>query len=322
VGYKLASENVDDLLPLVGSLEANEAVKLRSEVAGRVEQINFEEGADINKGDVIFRIDAEKLQAEVDEAQANFNLAKANRKRSMELLAKKTISIQEHEQTQANYAASKATLERVTNLFEQASIRAPFDGVVGERLVSPGEYVQQGDSLSSLVAMDPLKISFEVPEKYLDALSVKQEFQIKVAAYPSKEFKGHIYFIAPQVDRDTRTVLVKGETSNPERLLRPGMFANILLKLKTFENALLIPDSSIMMEKEKVFVYIVGEQDQVAIRPITIEKMLKGRVIVSSGLKSGDVIVAQGFQKLFPGAAVKLNRFLGQEDSLVAKGTT
>ena len=106
---------------------------------------------------------------------------------------------------------------------------------------------------------------------------------------------------------------MKGETANPNALLRPGMFANLSLKLGTFESALLIPDSSLMMERDKIRVYVIKDNNSAEIREVKIEKVLKGQVLVSSGLKPGEQVVAQGYQKLFPGASVKVSRWLGED---------
>lgn len=307
VAHQITAEDIEDTLPLVGSLAAKESVTLKTEISGKIEEISFKEGTRVTAGEILVKIDSQKLQAEVDEAEANFNLALANLKRSQVLFQRKTISVQERDQAAATHAAAKASLERVRDRFREATVTAPFDGVLGARLISPGAFVQEGDELTTLVSIDPVKVNFEVPEKYSSNLFLGQKIEVSFVAYPSERFVGTIYFVSPELNSDTRTLLVKASMPNPEAKLKPGMFANIDLRLRTIENALAVPDSAIMLEQDKVFVFVIQKDNSVQKVPISIEKIIRGRVIVSgTNIKPGDRIVAQGTQKLFPGASVSI----------------
>ncbi|MCB0319688.1 MAG: efflux RND transporter periplasmic adaptor subunit [Bdellovibrionales bacterium] len=310
VGYKVIPKELNITIPLVGTLAAYEAIALKSEIAGKVEDILAQEGSRVKKGEVLFRIGAEPLLAEVEEAKANFGLAEANFKRSQTLRGNKTISAQEFDEARSQFSAAKATLERVSQKFNDSNIVAPFDGIVGERLVSPGVFVQENDQLSSLYAIHPMRVQFDVPERFLSDLMSAKTFSLRVAAYSKKTFEGRVTFVDPAVNPELRTITVKGELENQEGLLRPGMFANVFLTLQSRTDALTVPDSSLVIQGDTVAVYTIGQDNSVSLQPITFSQMQKGEVVVESGLKANDAIVVLGHQKLYPSATVTVREWM------------
>jgi len=303
--YQIEGQEVVDDIEVVGTLYANESVELRSEVSGRMEKIHFEEGEQVKKGELLFEVDATKLLADVNQSKANFNLAKADLDRSQDLFKKRTISSQEFDQAKAEFQAREAELARLSQLLREARVEAPFDGFLGSRRISPGQYISVGDSVTSLVSADPIKLEFEVPERYLARLAVGQTVNVTVAPFPGKTFKAEVYFISPQIDIDSRTAQVKALIDNPDARLRPGMFANLKLVLDVRADAVVIPQSAIMYSQEGQIVYLVTPEYRVKSQEIQAGKVLSGRVEILSGLSIGDVIVIEGMQKLSDGSLVE-----------------
>lgn len=287
---------------VVGNLVADEIVEIQSEIEGVVETASFDEGARVESGEVLFKIDSEKLQAEVAEAEANYQLASANLKRSKDLLKTKTISSKEYDQSVSAYYSNKATLERAQQRFDDAVIRAPFSGIVGARMVSPGQRVSVGDTLTSVVNLETVKAEFGVPSRYVSQLKVGEQISVKVEAYPDETFKGKVYFVSPRIETQTRTVLVKARMQNENQRLIHGMLASVEVGLEERPNSLVIPEAAVIQRKDTKSVFAVGEGNIAELRSVKTGIRLKGEVEIIDGLKAGELVVVEGTQKIGPGS--------------------
>lgn len=304
VGVRVQAHELKDRIALVGTLIANEAVDIKSEIEGLIDEIRFEEGQQVKAGDVLATIDRHKLNAELAQAEANLRLAESTKQRYAMLAATRAVSKQEIDQAAMSDETARAVLERVEAQLKDATVVAPFEGVLGERLVSVGQYVSRGQMLTTLIDGDPMKAEFHVPERYLTQMSEGQRIEISVSAYPGKQFLGEVYFIAPEVNESTRTVLVKAKLPNPDGELRRGMFANLQLVLQVRERAITVPESALMMQGDSVFVYTVDESGVVAMRPVQVGVRLAGEVEILSGIAPDETVVVEGIQKIGPGATV------------------
>jgi len=294
-------EPVEERISVVASLSANEMVDIRSRMTGSIEEINFSEGERVEEGRLLFHLDKGKLEASIKEAEARFRLAKANLERARSMLENRTISRQEFDQATATHDSSKATLEWMKQQLEDSRIYATFEGVTGARLVSLGQVVTPQTLLTILVDADPIKVEFRVPERFVGQLAKGQTIEFKVPAY-AEAFRGSVYFIDPQVDPATRTVLVKAEAPNPDERLRPGMFGSLDLILRVKEDAVVIPEAALVLEADRVFVYTVGGDGAVARVMVEPGARMPGKVEVLNGLQPGDRVVVEGTQKVRPGA--------------------
>lgn len=309
VEKKSVSENID----LVGSLSPNEKVELESEINGVISGIYFQEGDWVKKGQPLIELDDSKLMARVAVAEANFRLAETNRSRSRNLLDTNTISEQAYDQSVSEYEVGAATLELRKRELQDASIAAPFDGVVGLRRVSPGQFIQPGQILTVLVSIDPIKADFQVPERFIGVLRIGQEINIRVAAYVDESFKGNVYFISPEVDQTTRNVLVRATIENRQMRLKPGMFGNLSLLLQIREHAMVIPESALIVQADQSFVMSVAEDNTAHMNMVTAGLRLEGEVEILEGLNVGDRVITEGHQKLGPGTPVNpLGRETGE----------
>jgi membrane fusion protein (multidrug efflux system) len=305
VGFRAVEQPVEERVALVGTLAANEAVDIKSELDGVIEEVAFEEGASVESGRVLFRIDRAKLEASLSEAEANLKLAEATLGRYTALAESRAVSRQEVDQARTGFEVRLAAVELMRAQVEDATITAPFEGTVGSRLVSVGQYVTKGQPLTSLVDTDPMKVEFDVPERFLSRVAEAQELTMQVAAYPADRFRGTVYFVDPRVNPDTRTVLVKARLPNPDGRLRAGMFANLELILQVRKQAVVIPESALLLEGDRASVFVV-EDGKAQPRPVTPGVRLAGAMEIREGLQPGELVVIEGTQKLGPGVPVEV----------------
>ncbi len=300
-------EPVAEKISVVGTLQANEIVSIQSEIDALIEKIGFSEGELVEEGQVLFELDDAKLVATVEQTKANFKLAETILERNRTLLKSRTISQQEFDRAQATYLADGAALELARQNLEDATIHAPFSGIMAERLVSPGQFISRGSVLCTLVDLDPIKAEFNVPERFISQLALNQRIEIRLTAYPGESFEGVVYFIAPRLDTSTRTVLVKAKVSNEDGRLKPGMFGNLDLILKTKEEAIVIPEIAISYNEDQAFVYVVSKEMQAEPRMVEVGLRLAGASEITNGLEAGDLVITEGFQKIGPGAPVAIS---------------
>lgn len=295
---------LDITIDSVGTLAANESVTLRPEIAGRITEILFTEGQPVKKGDALFQIDDRLYQAELKQAAANLQLANLNYARFAKLSKTGAATKQRFDEARANLGVAQANHDMAKTQVEYTRITAPFDGVIGLRSVSPGDYVNVGQALANFVSYDPMKVDFSIPETQANVLRVGQPINLTVEALPGETFTGNVYALDPQLDVSGRAVSLRATIPNPDYRLKPGYFARVLLTVERRENALMIPESAIVPQGDAKFVYKVGADDTVALTPITLGKRLTGEVEVLEGLAAGDRVVTSGQIKLQPGVKV------------------
>lgn len=301
----------------VGSLEADQRVEMSAEAPGRVSDILFTEGAAVSRGEVLLRLDRQKLGAEVEAGRAAVARAEreaANLQRQLErnrgLLEAGAISEQAFDdlQTQAEAATSRleearAQLSLARSRLADATIRAPFGGRVGAREVDVGTYVAAGDPLFVLVDNDPLEIEFTVPERYLRNLDPGDPVELTVSSFPDESFRGQVTFVSPVVDPRNRTVTLKASIPNPEEELRAGQFANVTLQLETRPGAVVVPEQAVVPTGGARFVFLVREGAAVR-RPVALGERSGGRVEVTGGVAPGDTVIVAGQQRIGDGSPV------------------
>ena len=299
-------ESLEETLALVGNLAAKESIDIRSEIEAKITHIGFIEGQPVEIGQVLFRIDDAKLQAQVAEAKARFELANNDYERGKTLLAKKTISQQQFDQFRSTLDANRASLRLANERMDEAVILAPFVGEMGERVVSLGQFVDVGQLLSSLVQVDPLEVEFNVPERYLGQLGVGQTIAIRTVAYEGN-FAGRVFFVSPQLDERSRTVLVKAYVDNVDGRLKPGMFANLDLVFRARDDAIVIPEQAISYQGDQASVVVMNTESRAEFRPVAVGLRLSGVAEILSGLEVGEYIVVEGFQKMGPGSQILIS---------------
>lgn len=306
VAEPVKQEKIEDKISLVGSLAADETVEIKNQVAGVIEEIGFQEGQPIKKGQMLFMIDAKKLNASVAQAEANLGLAQTTFDRLSSLIAAGAIAQQEFDQAKSDSDVKKAEADFIKAQLAETVIPAAFDGVMGERKVSIGQFVEQGTTLTYLISQDPIKAEFRIPERYLGQLKEGQAVQMTVAAYPEEIFEGNVYFIDPQVEEQNRTALIKAKLANPEGKLRQGMFANLNLIVAVRSRALTIPETALIPKGEEVYVFVVDNENKAQMKPVKVGLRMTGKAEIVDGLAAGENVIVEGYQKIGPGSPVKM----------------
>ncbi|WP_291988780.1 efflux RND transporter periplasmic adaptor subunit [Candidatus Accumulibacter sp. ACC007] len=288
----------------VGSLRSNESVVLRPEIAGRIASINFKDGVAVSKGALLVALDDATQAAELNQAKAALALAQANQQRTQDLFARKFVSGQALDNTQAALKVQEAALALAQARLDKTRIRAPFSGVLGIRNVSVGDYVKEGQELINIEDIGTLKVDFRLPESYLAQLSPGQQLEVSSDALPGQVFAAVLEAINPLVEASGRAISLRAQLSNSERKLRPGMFVRVRLIFERRDKVLLIPEQALVPDRTAPYVYrVVDGQAQRA--PIKTGLRRNAQVEVVEGLSAGDEIVTAGQLKLREGAAVR-----------------
>lgn len=299
-----------------GSVEAVQGVTVASELAGQVSKIAFESGATVKAGDLLVKLDTSIEEAQLEAAEADAALAKANADRARDLIAKGTISQSELDAAVAQLKASAAQSTQIRATIAKKTIRAPFAGRLGLRLVNLGQVLKAGDAISTLQTLDPEYVNFSLPEQQLPVLAVGGVITVTTDAAPGQTFPGKITAISPEIDQATRNVRVQATVPNVDEKLRTGMFANVEVVLTSADQVLAIPATAVLYAPYGDSVFVIDEKKdektgQVA-KVLRQQFIRTGRtrgdfVAVTKGLKAGEQIVTSGVFKLRPGTPVVIN---------------
>lgn len=303
-GIVAAPEDFSSTISLSGSIEANEQIELRSEVAGIAEKIYFEEGAKVAKGQVLIKINDVELRAQAGAAKTKQGLASENERRAKLLLQKEAISQEEYDIASADFKTAQAQTQLINAQIAKTSIRAPFSGTVGLRSISPGTYVTPETLIARLVNSSQIKITFSIPEKYASQIKVNSKVTFTVAG-TNDVFNATIYALEPAVEEATRTLNVRALAQNPNGRLIPGTFANVALPLEKIEGAFIIPTEAIVPVQggKKVFISENGKAKEVMVKTAT---RTDKDIVVLSGLKAGDTVLTTGVLTLKKETPVKV----------------
>jgi len=300
VGAPVTVEPLKETLRLVGTFEAPDEVIVVSKIQGGVEEIAIEEGQTVEKGQMIARMDDDKIQARLLDARARKRLAASVLERAEELRKTNSISSQEVDEALAEADRAAAALALLEEELEDTRITAPMAGRVGEILVTKGQIVPLGQTLTELISTDPIEIRFEVPELYVGLVAEGLVVEISSDAYTDDVFEGTVSFLAPALRTTTRTLPVKANVPNPDGKLRPGMFGNVELVLRELPDAMFVPESAVMQQGTQNMVVVRNpESFRSEFRPVRVGARQGGRMQIVDGLKPDELVVAEGTIKMF-----------------------
>jgi membrane fusion protein (multidrug efflux system) len=301
---RVTAARLEERLAATGSIIANEKVDIVSEIAGKVEAILFEEGAPVGAGTVLVRLDTSTLAAERDRARFRYELLERQEARQRKLLEDGLLSHEEYDSTVGEMNALSAELQLRAAQLEKATIRAPFEGVVGLRWVSLGDYVSSDTRITTLQDIDPVKVEFSVPEAYARELAAGDSIQFRVQGV-DEPFVGTIYAVEPSIDPQTRSLTLRARAANPDGLLLPGAFAEVELAVREIEDALSVPSLAVVPELggKKVFVLQDGRAE-----PRVVETGIRTetRVQITRGLEPGEMVIVSNIPRLASGVEVEV----------------
>ncbi len=289
----------------IGSLRSDESVLISSEIAGRIEEIAFTEGASVAAGDVLIKLDDDLAQAEVAAAKARFDFGQAEYDRTKKLSGDRFATMTALDKAESNLETTRATLELQRVRLSKHVIKAPFSGRVGLRKVSPGSFIAMGTTIVNLEKIDVLKVDFKLPELFLPSVSVGQTVDVIVDAHPGRTFTGEIYAIDPLVDVNGRALALRAKLQNTELLLRPGLFARVLVKGKQTREVVLAPESAIVPRSGETFVFRIDNGKAVEVK-VKLGERRGAEVEILEGLVPNALVVTAGQLKLRNGDAVEV----------------
>ncbi len=303
----------------IGTLRAAETVEIKPEIDGFIRDIPFEEGGEVLEGQLLFSIDDRKLTHQLTASKAaleaaRVRLADAKRRldRMQELLERGSADQDELDETETESRAAAAEVSRMEAEVEldearldDASLMAPFDGIISERSVDVGDYVKAGDHLATLYRVSRMEIAFTVPERFMGRVQCQQNVMVRVSAYPDRQFDGEVYFVSPQVDESTRDFLVKAAVNNPEGLLKPGAFGTAVVTLDVREGQPVIPEEALVATREGYMIFVVEDQAAKS-RDVRIGLREMGWVEIREGLELGEQVVRLGQMNLSDGTRIRV----------------
>ena len=304
-----------DSLVAVGSLESFQGILVKTEIEGRVLRVAFESGAVVKAGDLLVELDAASEEAQLKSLQARAKLAEITLSRARDLRANGTNAQADLDAAEASSLEAIAAVEELKATLAKKRIVAPFAGRLGIRQVNPGQFLNKGDALVVLEALDPIYADFGLPQQAIADVTPGLEVRVSVDAFPEKEFAGKIEAINPRVSGDTRNVRIRAALPNAEELLRPGMFCRVEVLLPRQQDVLVLPGTAIVYNPYGDSVYIVHEEKQAdGTSRLTVDQRfveIGGRrgdqVAIMKGLQAGDRVVSSGQNKLRKGATVKID---------------
>lgn len=304
-------EKWQDTLTAVGSVNAEQGVMVSPEIAGTVKEIAFESGATVNQGDLLVKLDISSEEAQLRAVEAQVQLAKLNAERTKTLRAGNTVSQSELDSAEATLLQNQANADNIQATIDKKTIRAPFAGKLGIRLVNLGEQLDVGKSIVSLQSLSPVFVDFSLPQQDLSQIKTDLVVRVTTDAYPGKEFTGKLAAINPNLNTTTRSVELRAKFANTDQLLRPGMFVRAEVVLDNARNVLTIPGTAVMRAPYGDAVYVIESQAADGVTNLVVQQKFirTGQshgdfVSVESGLQPGDRVVTAGAFKLHNGVGV------------------
>lgn len=301
-GIVVQPSELRNTLSITGEVIANEFVEIKSELSGILQEIRFDEGQRVRKGDLLARINVDELLAEREKLKYTQQLRETLEHRQRQLLEREAISQEEYDQALNELQTVGADIELINVQIEKSYIRAPFSGIIGLRDVSEGAYVTSSTVLAPLYSIDPVKIDFAIPGKYSTQLRTGKPISFTTEGV-NQEFHGTVYAIEPRIDPNTRTVTLRARCPNPHGLLLPGQYARIDLVLENKDSVLMVPTQAVIPELQgnKVFVAKGGRASAVNVETgIRTETELE----ITGGLNPGDTIITTGILQIRHGTEV------------------
>ncbi|HWY37868.1 MAG TPA: efflux RND transporter periplasmic adaptor subunit [Bacteroidia bacterium] len=297
------SATVENKITVSGNILANEEAMLKSETAGKMISLEVNEGAEVQKGQLIAKINDATLQAQLKKAKVQQKLAQEKEQRLKQLLAVKGISQDEYDVALTALNSANADIDLLNAQIMETEVRAPFNGIIGLKNISEGNYINTSDIIASIQQIDPVKTDFSVPEKYTSMVHVNDTVLITVEG-TKKQYKGKVYAIDPKIDANTRSLKVRAICHNNKRDIFPGSYAQVDLILRS-ENSVIVPTMAVIpdLRGQKTYVVRNGKAEM-----ITIEtgSRTDATIEVTKGLKNGDTLVTGGILSLKNGSPVKI----------------
>lgn len=297
----IQSKKFSDKIATIGTILSNEEVEIRSEISGRIEKIYFKEGGTVKKGTPLIKIHDAELKAQLLRLHHRQKLLEQQEKRQRQLFEKKLNSQEEFDIAIINLDVLKAEIQVLQAQIDKTEIVAPFDGNIGFRYVSEGSYLSPTALITTLQDNSTLKLEFTIPERYTGRIHVNDSIVFQVSNTP-ESFPATIYAIDPKVDSRTRLLRMRASRPNLEKLLLPGMFAQISIVFAE-RNTILVPSYTVIpdLKGNQVFLYKNGKAEP---HRVEVGTRTEDSIEILQGLQDGDVLITSALLQIRPGVAV------------------
>lgn len=319
------SASWESRLTAVGSLEAVQGVTVESELNGKVAKIAFESGQKVKTGDLLVQQDTSTEEAQLRAAEAQVVLTKLNLERADELLEEDVIAQSAHDQAVSDFKQAVAQADNIRTIIEKKTIRAPFSGRLGIRLINLGQNLNESQEIVSLQSLDPIFANFLLPQQQLAVIREGMTIRVTTDVLSAEPIEGRITAINSEVEAATRNIRIQATVSNPEEKLRPGMFVNVTVVLPSELEVLTIPATAVLYAPYSNSVFVVeqkqeneGQNAQQVLRQqfVSLGEQRGDFVAVLTGLNQGDTVVSTGVFKLRNGQPVVVDNTLAPEFKL------
>jgi membrane fusion protein (multidrug efflux system) len=328
------AQSVVEHIEAAGQLVAVDEASVAAEVGGRVTQVRVEEGAAVAAGDIVLEIDRERRQLElateraaaaeareaISRAERDLGRIRSLKERSAASQARLDAAETDLRQARARLAAAEARQGLAERAVQDASVAAPFAGLLARRYVSAGDFVTAGKPLFDLVALDPIEVEFNLAERDSGRVSLGDKVEVRVAPFPDEVFQATVHVISPRIDPATRTLRVKARLENSAGRLRPGLFARADLGVAERPNVPMLPEEAVLQRSDGAVAFVVGDDGRVQRRRIQIGSFQEGRVEAVEGLRVGERVVVRGQAQLVDGVRVDVREEDGAKPGGLASG--
>lgn len=316
-GYIIVPTQMNELIYSTGSLIPDEEVELSFETSGKVVGIFFKEGTRVKKGVLLAKINDRPLQAQLLKLQAQHKLTEEREFRQRQLLERDAISRESYDQVATELQSLEADIMLIEARISETELRAPFDGIVGLRMISEGAFATTQTKIVRLVKIIPLKIEFSIPERYAGEVTPGFTISFVIDGIP-KTFTANVYAVEPKVDMDTRTIVARAIYPNSNEELKPGRFASVRALLSQIENTISVPTEAIIpeMDGDKVFILRNGKAAEVR---VTTGLRTASHIQIRSGLNFGDTLLTTAILQLRHNIPVQLDTLVTNESVAISE---
>jgi membrane fusion protein, multidrug efflux system len=325
---KAQAQDWQDTVSAVGSLRAVRGVDLSTEIAGLVRRVNIVSGADVEPGALLVELNSDAERAQVETLKVAVDLAITTLNRDREQLTVQAVSQATIDNDEADLRSKKAQLAQMQATLEKKTILAPFAGRLGISTIAPGQYLNAGDKIVSLQAIDPIYFDFFLPQQQISRISRKETVLVTTDAWPGREFKGRISAVNSTIDSTTRNIQIEATIANPDRALLPGMYAKVSVQIGSVQRFITLPQAAVTYNPYGASVFLAqaqpaqpgespkpGEPAKAAAEPslvaaqtfVTLGATRGDQVAIVKGIKEGDTVVTSGQMKLRPGTPLIVN---------------
>lgn len=294
----------------VGTLQSHQGITVRSEIEGRIINVPFESGTRVKAGDVLVEMDTATEAAQLRSYEATARLAELNLQRARDLRQTSANTQADLDASEAASLQARANIEATKATLAKKRIVAPFDGRIGIRQVSIGQFLNKGDALATLEAVDPIYADFALPQQNIAQLAVGLPVKVTVDAFADRQFDGKIEAIDPRITDTTRSLRIRATLANQDEVLHPGMFARVDVVLPGDNSVIVLPATAVIYSPYGDSVYVVATKDGATIaaqRWVKVGPKRGDLISILEGLQDGDEVVTIGQSKLRPGSLLKVN---------------